>query len=107
MTPHAADGTPPTGDWSVLAQKYRDQVKAKLPRTTILPQAVLDQHPPGSDVSKVPETCQLLTDRQLDITRMDCTELLQRISEGHFTAYEVVLAYGNRASIAHQLVSIR
>ncbi|KAL8279925.1 hypothetical protein RQP46_007775 [Phenoliferia psychrophenolica] len=85
------------------AAVYRQGVLDRLPGASILPSTLLATLPLGSDVSKVPETCGLLTPEQIDITRKDATEILEDIAAGKLTSEAVVLAFGLRAAIAHQL----
>jgi amidase len=89
-----------------LAEIYRSDVNAKLPRSAILPPSLIAQFPPGSDVSRVPETCGLLSAKQVEITTKDATDLLVDMAAGVLTSEEVVLAFGLRAAIAHQLVRL-
>lgn len=88
-----------------LSTFYRQEVMNKLPPLSVLSPELKALYPPGSNVSKVPETCGLLSKEQIKITNMDATELLERIATGELKSESVVLAFGLRASIAHQLVS--
>lgn len=87
-----------------LAALYRQQVVDKLPPAALLSPALLAAYPPGSNVSKVPETCGVLSAEQITITSKDATELVRAIAAGELSAEEVTLAFGLRAALAHQLV---
>lgn len=88
-----------------LTHQYQQEVISKLPPLSILTTSVLKNYPLGSNVSLVPETCGLLSPEQIKITRMDATELLDKMAKGLLKSEQVVLAFGMRAAIAHQLVS--
>ncbi|ORY90707.1 amidase [Leucosporidium creatinivorum] len=89
--------------YAALAEQYQQQVMDKLPLSSLLPRATLDALPPGSDVSGLPESCGLLSAKQLEITGLDATELLARIATKEFSSVEVVTAFGIRTAIAHQV----
>lgn len=86
-----------------LATFYRKQLLAKLPPAAILPS---DFAFDSKNVTRVPETCGLLTGHQIAITRLSVVQLLEQMKEGKVTAVQVMQAFGTRAAIAHQLVSI-
>ncbi|KAG6382122.1 general amidase [Boletus reticuloceps] len=52
-----------------------------------------------------PETCGLLTPRELAITNEDVNTLLKRLSSGEWSAVEVTIAFYKRAIVAQQLVN--
>lgn len=85
-----------------LAKGYRQEVLNKLPKGALLASTAIAS---GTDVSKLPESSGKLSDRQIEITNLDATDLLEKIAKGFYTAEEVTLAFGLRAAIAHQLVS--
>lgn len=59
------------------------------------------------DVSKVPELTGILSGHELEITACeDATELLEKLHTGEWCAEEVMVAFGKRAAISHQLVNI-
>jgi amidase len=59
-----------------------------------------------TDVSGVPITCGILSQKQIDITNLTVTELAKRIRSRKFKATEVLEAFAARAAIAHQLVGV-
>lgn len=65
----------------------------------------IDAYKDLTDVSRVPRECGLLTEKQLQITELNVTDLADRIASRRLKAVEVVEAFAGRAVIAHQLVS--
>ncbi|EME83614.1 uncharacterized protein MYCFIDRAFT_47042 [Pseudocercospora fijiensis CIRAD86] len=49
--------------------------------------------------------CSILSRRQIRITELSASELLQKIYNGRLSSYEVTVAFCARAAIAHQLVN--
>jgi amidase len=90
--------------YETLAAHYRAEVMSKLPRRSILAPSFIASFPPGSDITSVPETCGVLSEREVSITRMNVVQLVGEMGEGRIKAVEVVEAFGVRAAIAHQLV---
>ncbi|KAF8420565.1 general amidase [Boletus edulis BED1] len=87
--------------WSDLAaDKKRRQQKA-------IPQEWLITPPPETtlNVTGIPETCGLLTPRELAITDEDVNTLLKRLAGGEWSAVEVTIAFYKRAIVAQQLVN--
>ena len=59
-----------------------------------------------ANVLSIPETCGILTSREIEITSLPTAEsLLDHIKRKKYTSLEVCTAYCKRASIAHQLVN--
>ncbi|KAK9462318.1 amidase signature domain-containing protein [Lipomyces oligophaga] len=93
----------------VTEKPYKELVKAKLAaRDAKIPKewtisVDLDQ----VNLTKVPETCGLLTARELEITgNYDSVGLLAEIAKGTFTSVEVCTAFCKRATIAHQCLNV-
>lgn len=60
----------------------------------------------GHNVLDVPNSCGLLTERELDITTgNDALDIIEKIRAAEYTAEEVTVAFCKRAAIAQQLVS--
>lgn len=60
----------------------------------------------GDNVLEVPETCGILTDREVAITQAnDAVDIVEKIRKQEYTAEEVALAFCKRAAIAQQLVT--
>ncbi|KAH8424823.1 uncharacterized protein LDX57_002566 [Aspergillus melleus] len=58
------------------------------------------------NVTDVPRSCGLLSERELDLTeRYDATGLVQMLAAGKVTAKELLIAFRKRATIAQQYVS--
>lgn len=89
-------------DYETVAKTERARLDASIPLNLRLSLDLVANLP--QDVSEVPETCGLLTDEQIRITRMDGTALAQEIASGKITAVDAVTAVASRAAIAEQLV---
>lgn len=89
-------------DYDTVARNERARLDASIPLNLRLSPALVANLP--KDVSEVPETCGLLTEEQIRITRMDGTALAQEIASGKVTAVDAVTAVASRAAIAEQLV---
>ncbi|PIL31996.1 hypothetical protein GSI_06700 [Ganoderma sinense ZZ0214-1] len=88
---------------------WKDQVadkqarqKAAIPREWLITPV-----PEGKlNVMDVPETCGVLTHREIDITGVsDVAVLLNKLANAEWSAVEVTTAFYKRAIIAHQLVN--
>lgn len=87
--------------WTQLvADKKQRQLKS-------IPQEWLVSPPPDStlDVTGFPETCGLLTAREIEMTNTSVDVLLEKLACGEWTAVDVTTAFYKRAVVAHQLVS--
>lgn len=87
--------------WTELAaEKKQRQLKS-------IPQGWLVSPPPDStlDVTGFPETCGLLTEREIKITNTSVDVLLEKLACGEWSAVDVTTAFYKRAIVAHQLVS--
>lgn len=74
----------------------------KVPSDLILPPSLIAD--PPNDVSSIPTTCGLLTDREIDITEYyNAVSLARSIATKDLSAVEVTRAFAKRAIIAHQL----
>ena len=89
-------------DYETVAKNERARLDASIPLNLRLPPDLVAALP--KDVSEVPETCGLLTEEQIRITRVDGTALAQEIASGKITAVDAVTAVASRAAIAEQLV---
>lgn len=88
---------------------WKDQVADKRARQkAAIPQEwLITPVPEGKlNVMDVPETCGLLTQRELEITSIsDVAVLLNKLANAEWSAVEVTTAFYKRAIIAHQLVN--
>ncbi|KAG1875956.1 amidase signature domain-containing protein [Suillus tomentosus] len=89
--------------YEAKARILREQLEAKIPASLRLPPAILED--PPLNVTHIPETCGLLTPKELAITELDATAVCQKIAVGELTAVDAVTAFGKRAAIAHQLTA--
>jgi len=87
--------------WTQLvAEKKERQLKS-------IPQDWIVSPPLDStlDVTGFPETCGLLSARDIEITSTSTDALLEQLASGAWTAVDVTTAFYKRAIVAHQLVS--
>lgn len=75
---------------------------AKIPQEWRLPEDIIRSD--VADVSKIPETCGILSKEEVAITAKDSTFLLEQMHSGRISSEAVVLAFCKRAAIAQQLV---
>lgn len=87
-------------DWQSIASSAQQSVLNAIPEKWRLS----TKDPSLLDVRSVPETCGLLTPKQLAITENTATQLLQKLRSGTWSSFEVVEAFCGRAALAHQLV---
>ena len=88
-------------DWKARCAARKQQQLDEIPKEWII------QPPPPEQVNviDVPRSCPLLTERELRITETtDIGLMLRFLASGHWSSYEVTLAFYKRAIIAHQLV---
>ncbi|ANB14727.1 Amd2p [Sugiyamaella lignohabitans] len=89
------------GDYKSISQRKIQERDAKIPDAW-----KLSKVPTGDNLLQVPETCGILTPREIEITgTYDSVDLLKKIHSGEFTAEEVTIAFCKRASIAQQLLN--
>ena len=99
MLSTASDITPYHRERIQHALSVRDQ---SLPQDSILSPAPPDE---PLDVTGVPRSCGLLSEREIDITEnYDATALVHLLSTRKITSVALLNAFRKRASIAHQLV---
>ncbi|KAJ4343875.1 hypothetical protein N0V87_000158 [Didymella glomerata] len=78
------------------------RLTVKVPSDLILPPSLIAD--PPNDVSSIPTTCGLLTDREIEITEnYNAVDLARSIASKDLSAVEVTRAFAKRAIIAHQL----
>ncbi|KAF8832169.1 hypothetical protein HHX47_DHR1001153 [Lentinula edodes] len=87
-------------DWRAIAAKKKAKQQALIPKEWMLK---LDDIPIGADVSRVPETCGLMTVTEIQITNSDVDDLLEKLAAGEWSSVLVTTAFYKRAIIAHQL----
>ncbi|KAH8173611.1 amidase domain-containing protein [Sarocladium implicatum] len=92
-----------TDTWQSIAQATQSRLAAKIPAQWRLSDEILQSS--QKDVSDIPRTCGLLTERELDITIRDSTYILEQVHSAQYSAEEVCLAFCKRSAIVHQLVN--
>ncbi|KIV82211.1 hypothetical protein PV11_04338 [Exophiala sideris] len=87
-------------------QEIRDAKKAEQ-AARIPAEWKLKQNPPEEtrDLRPYAYKSGILSNRELEITDLDATSLIERIASGSYTAVEVVTAYCKRAALAQQLTN--
>lgn len=90
-----------TPSWKLVATRRQTEINNAIPPEYLLPQGMLEalEHR-----IELPETSGMLTGRELEITALSATRLLQLLHNGTYTAVEVTTAFCKRAAIAHQAV---
>lgn len=85
---------------NLVADKRRRQAEA-------IPKEWLITAPPPSEVTvtAIPDSCGLLSEREILITNTEVDDLLSKLAAGEWSAVEVATAFYKRAIISHQLVS--
>ncbi|KDQ31042.1 hypothetical protein PLEOSDRAFT_1092424 [Pleurotus ostreatus PC15] len=87
--------------WQALVKEKQERQKATIP-----PKWLIELPDTRTlDVTSIPETCGLLSARELEITRSNVEVLLPRLASGSWSAVEVTTAFYKRAIIAHQLTN--
>ena len=87
--------------WTQLVAEKKQRQLNSIPRDWLV------SLPPDStlDVTGFPETCGLLTAREIEMTNTSTDVLLEKLASGEWTSVDVTTAFYKRAIIAHQLVS--
>lgn len=90
-------------NWQTQAQKGKDLLNNSVPKQWLVP---ADQLPPVTqkNVTDFPRKSGLLTERELGITELSATELVNGMGKGELSAEEVVVAFLKRSVLGHQLV---
>lgn len=92
----------PASHWQLVAARRRKEIQNAIPSEYALPSQLFNRK---SHID-LPQTCGLLSNRELSITAFSATALLQRIHSRTYTAVEVAAAFCKRAAIAHQAVGL-
>jgi amidase len=90
--------------WEEIAEKKRAALLASIPKEWIIPGNI---KPPDDqvDVTTFPKDSGWFTNRELEITNSDVTQLIEKLASGEWSSEDVTKAFCKRASAAHQLVS--
>ena len=92
-------------DWRSIALARQTEIKNSIPEAHRLSPAIFDTLQDRRNLINVPETCGILTQREIEITSLSAVNLLKDIKNRVYTAFEVTTAFCKRTSIAHQLAS--
>lgn len=88
-------------EWQKVAEQAQSAVHLNIPSRWRLPESFKGSR----NVMTVPRDCGALTDRQIEITELAASQLVERLSKRELSSYEVTEAFCARAAIAHQLVT--
>lgn len=87
--------------YKTIARRKQDERQSRIPKEWLLKSL---PSPSILDVRSIPQTCGILTAKELEITeKHDATSLAEAIRSGIFTAEAVTLAFCKRAAIAQQV----
>lgn len=86
-----------------LVSAQLSRLQNQIPPTYRLDESLLEN--PPLNVTSIPETCGILSQKEITITNLDATGVLEKIKSKELSAVEVVTAFGKRAAIAHQLTA--
>jgi amidase len=98
-----------TATWEEIVKEKREKRFASIPAEWRLSSEITDgiHAEAQSGVLDVPESCGILSAKDLDITgNHDAVALLAKMKAKELTSYDVTLAFCKRAAIAQQLVSL-
>ncbi|KAA8911691.1 acetamidase [Sphaerosporella brunnea] len=89
--------------WEEIALRKRQERGAKIPKEWELGPEI---QPMPEDVTGIPRSCGILTEKELDITEnYDARSIVDAVVGGRWTAEEIAVAFCKRAAIAQQLVN--
>ncbi|KAJ4485909.1 general amidase [Lentinula aciculospora] len=91
-------------DWRAIAAKKKAEQLALIPKEWTIKLDEIPHHI-EADVSRIPETCGLLSATELQITNSDVADLLEKLAAGKWTSVSVTTAFYKRAIIAHHLTN--
>lgn len=87
--------------WKLVAARRQAEINNAIPTEYLVPLVQLEGL---ENRIGLPEASGILTHRELEITALSATGLLQLLHNGTYTAVEVTTAFCKRAAIAHQAV---
>jgi amidase len=87
---------------TAIEEACRARLSKQIPQDLHLNPETLQNLP--RDVTGIPESCGLLSKRDIELTNLDATAIRDSIASGKMTSVGAVTAFGKRAAIAHQLV---
>lgn len=89
--------------WQLQARKGQDVLSNSIPKQYLVPSHQLPP-PTQENVVDFPRKSGLFTSKELGITDLSASELVQEMKAGRLLAEEVVKAFLKRAVVGHQLV---
>ena len=89
--------------WQLQARKGQDILTNSIPKQYLVPSHQLPP-PTQENVVNFPRKSGLFTSKELSITEMSASQLVQEMQAGRLLAEEVVKAFLKRAVVGHQLV---
>ena len=92
-----------THSWEELAKAKRESITASIPaewQIEAIPSTEQQRDVAGKYL------WQYLSEREIEITESEATRIIEKTSEGTWTAEEVTRAFCHRASLAHQIVHL-
>jgi amidase len=89
-----------SSNWQDRAAEKRARIQASIPKEWLAPN-------PGPKTSAVEliASSDLLTPKEVEITRSAATDLVRKLGTGELTSVDVTLAFCKRAALVHQAVS--
>lgn len=91
-------------NWELKAQVARDILAKSIKHEWLLPADKLPSKNRLNVIGMARESG-ILSEKELEITESDATDLVNRMGQGKLKAEEVLVAFAKRATIGHQLVS--
>lgn len=91
----------PNLDWKQIAAAKKVQQGLTIPKEWIIKDLPSKE---TLNVVDIPETCGILTPKEIQITTSSVSLLLKNLAEAVWSSVEVTTAFAKRAVIAHQLV---
>lgn len=95
--------TAPIQDWQSIAAREQQRVLDSIPTQWRIANNAKEQY--DGQAIKFIEKCGVLTSKQLEITRLNATQLLDQICKRQLSAEETCEAFCARAAVAHQLLN--
>lgn len=93
-----------SNDYEARRKVLHEVLSSKIPANLRLDPSLIKN--PPKNVTKIPDTCGLLTDMEIKITNdFDATDLVAAIADKKLSSIQVVTAFAKRAAIAHQLTA--
>jgi amidase len=91
-----------TSSWEQIRDAKKAEQAARIPAEWKLSELPSEE---VRDLRPYAKTSGILSEKELEITDIDATTLIERIANGTYSAVDVVTAYCKRAAIAQQLTN--